>query len=78
MRTTIFILSTPKIVIHPSKIRDNRHKEKIANRQDEAFSLGEDESKTDAPSKARSNDEEPISPILEMIKQQLEERLNEK
>ena len=59
-------------------IRANRSNEKSANRQTEAFSL--DAQKPAQPKQAAREkpNEEPISPIMAMIKEQLEERLNEK
>ena len=56
-------------------IRDNRRGEKAANRQDEVFSLGAKETETSIP---QNSSEATISPILAMIKQQLEERLDGK
>jgi hypothetical protein len=61
-----------------NKIRDNRRNEKSAVRQGEAFSLGMDDSETTMPPEAQDSGDAPISPILAMIKQQLEERLNDK
>jgi uncharacterized protein YeeX (DUF496 family) len=59
-------------------IRDNRREEKAANRQDEAFSLGMNKPETPVAPKTQDSDNAPVSSILEMIKQQLEERLNDK
>ena len=59
-------------------IRTNRGNEKAANRQTETFSL--DAEKPEAPTLPTNQvaDEETLSPIMAMIKAQLEERLNEK
>jgi hypothetical protein len=59
-------------------IRGNRSAEKAANLQDETFTLAGDghESPTSQQPKA-SDGEPPIDPILAMIKEQLEERLEE-
>jgi hypothetical protein len=63
-------------------IRDNRRSEKTANRLDEAFEIGdygEPEMEPGAASVPESESKsEEIHPMLAMIKQQLEERLNEK
>jgi len=59
-------------------IRDNRHNEKAANRRDEAFSIGTDGSGNAMPPKAQDSGDGRIPPMLAMIKQQLEERLNDK
>ena len=60
------------------EIRDNRRNEKSANRKVEAFSLGADEPKTTMPPETQDSGDASMSPILAMIKQQLEERLNDK
>jgi hypothetical protein len=62
-------------------IRDNRRNEKTANRIDEAFEIGGGEpgKETGAASVPESSHKsEEMHPMLAMIKQQLEERLNEK
>lgn len=59
-------------------IRDNRRNEKLANRRNEAFSLGADEPETTTLPESQDDGGEPISPILAIIKQQLEERLHDK
>ena len=59
-------------------IRANRSNEKAANRQTEAFSLDAKKPEAHMPHPNQNADEEPISPIMAMIKKQLEERLNEK
>ena len=59
-------------------IRANRNNEKVANRQTEAFSLDAEKSEVPMPQPKQGTNEEPISPITAMIKEQLEERLNEK
>jgi hypothetical protein len=59
-------------------IRNNRSSEKTANRLDEVFSLSAVESETPTTLKAQEGSDTPVSPILEMIRQQLEERLNDK
>ena len=58
-------------------IRENRHFEKERNRKDEAFSLSEDSS-VSPPAPVPQEKPAAISPILDVIKQQLEERMNEK
>jgi len=58
-------------------IRDNRRGEKAANRQDEAFSLGGTGAEPAVPPEAQEIGGAPVSPVLAMIKRQLEERLNE-
>jgi hypothetical protein len=58
-------------------IRDNRSAEKAVNRREEAFLVGAGESDATSPSNDQNDKEPPISPILAMIKQQLEERLND-
>jgi hypothetical protein len=58
-------------------IRSNRQAEKIANRHDEAFVLGAEETIKSEPHKTPDGHEETITPVLAMIKQQLEERLGE-
>lgn len=59
-------------------IRDNRRREKEARRQTEAFVLGENDSVPPGFEQATPpNDSEPLTPTLAMIKQMLEERLNE-
>ncbi|MDR1703144.1 MAG: Mu transposase C-terminal domain-containing protein [Clostridiales bacterium] len=59
-------------------IRENRRREKESRRQTEAFTLAEDESPQPEPVQPESpDDSEPISPTLAMLKQMLEERLNE-
>jgi len=59
-------------------IHDNRRNEKAANRQEEAFSIGTGRPETIESPKAQNGSEAIISPVLAMIKQQLEERLNDK
>jgi hypothetical protein len=58
-----------------ANIRDNRAEEKQLLRQAEAFRLGEEPSLAEAP--PAEPEEEPISPTMALIKQMLEERLNE-
>jgi hypothetical protein len=67
--------AVPKSKLERTKnIRDNRRGEKAANRRDEAFSLGTGELETPATPKTQNDGDAPVSPILEMIKQQLDER----
>ncbi len=59
-------------------IRENRRREKESRRQTEAFSLAEDDSSTPESAQPAPPDEgESMSPTLAMLKQMLEERLNE-
>jgi hypothetical protein len=61
-------------------IRDNRLNEKEANRRSEAFSLMEEESQEKAAQPLREAipfaDDEPISPMLALIKKMQDERFN--
>jgi hypothetical protein len=62
-------------------IRNNRRSEKTTNRLDEAFEIDGGESVTEAETTADPEPEhrsEEMHPMLAIIKQQLEERLNEK
>ena len=62
-------------------IRDNRRIEKTANRRDEAFLFDSERAETITPSEKQAESDSKdstISPIMAMIKQQLEERLNDK
>ena len=60
-----------------SNIRENRRVEKEVNRRDEAFTIGGGNSGSDSGATAQEETED-IPPLLAMIKQQLEERLNDK
>jgi hypothetical protein len=60
-------------------IRDNRRSEKTANRLDEAFDIGDSgNGVVSAPIPESGGKNEEIHPMLAIIKQQLEERHNEK
>jgi hypothetical protein len=61
--------------VRTANIRDNRAEEKQLLRQAEAFRLGEEPAPAEAP--PAEPEEEPISPTMALIKQMLEERLNE-
>jgi hypothetical protein len=64
--------------VRAGNIRENRRREKEINRQAEAFSLVETESESATEQSISLDDRDQISPTLAMIKQMLEERLNEK
>jgi hypothetical protein len=71
--------SVPKSKAERTKnIRENRSNEKESNRHDEAFTIVENDESENASRIAENDESENIPSLLAMLKQQLEERRNDK